>query len=158
MNYTNVDIWHIVTIILFSIKWGSLQPFVCIDYNILFHSFNCSDIWPLTSSFQCFEILRGNATFAIITFCWLVSFVVQLIPLTYYHSEHVFLIRKVFLVFILLAFLVCPLVFIIYTYSNIFRELTVILRKQRSSTYTGAIDKARTYETISTVIHENTSK
>ena len=104
------------------------------------------------------EVLSIRKTFAIIRFCWLVSVVVQLIPLTYYHSKHRFLIHKVFLVFILLAFLVCPLLFIIYTYLVIFHEVTVLLRKERSSAYTDASDKARTHETISKTIHENTSE
>ena len=70
----------------------------------------------------------------------------------------IILIHKIFLVLILLAFLVCPLIFIIYTYSTISRDVTVLLRKERSSTLTGASDKAGAHERISKAIHENTSE
>ena len=138
--------------------FNHLSALIIISYSTHLTAVTYERLQAVSNPLRYHEVLSIRKTFAIITFCWLVSFVVQLIPLTYYHSKHTFLIRKVFLVFILLAFLVCPLLFIIYTYLVIFREVTVLLRKERSSTYTDASDKARTHETISKTIHENTSE
>ena len=138
--------------------FNHLSALIIISYSTHLTAVTYERLQAVSNALRYHEVMSIRETFAIITFCWLVSFVVQLIPLTYYHSEHIFLIHKVFLVFILLAFLVCPLVFIIYTYSTIFREVTVLLRKERSSTYMDAMNKARRHETIAKTIHENTSE
>ena len=135
-----------------------LSALIIISYSSHLTAVTYERLQAVSNALRYNEVMSIRKTIVIIIFCWLVSFVVQSIPLTYYHSEHIILIHKIFLVFILLAFLICPLIFIIYTYSTILREVTVLLRRERSSTLTGAGDKARAHEMISKTIHENTSE
>ena len=135
-----------------------LSALIIISYSTHLTAVTYERLQAVSNALRYNEVMSIRKTLVIIIFCWLVSFIVQSIPLTYYHSEHIILIHKIFLVFILLAFLICPLIFIIYTYSTILREITVLLRRERSSTLTGAGDKARAHEMISKTIHENTSE
>ena len=138
--------------------FNHLSALIIISYSTHLSAVTYERLQAVSNALRYHEVMSIRKTFVIITFCWLLSFVVQSIPLTYYHSEHIIMIHKIFLVFILLAFLICPLIFIIYTYSTILREVTVLLRRERSSTYTDPDDKARAYVMISKTIHENTSE
>ena len=138
--------------------FNHLSALIIISYSTHLTAVTYERLQAVSNALRYNEVMSIRKTLVIIIFCWLVSFVVQSIPLTYYHSEHIILIHKIFLVFILSAFLICPLIFIIYTCSTILREVTVLLRRERSSTLTGVGDKARAHEMISKTIHENTSE
>ena len=77
------------------------------------------------------ELIPYSSAIKIVSICWAVPVVMQIVPAFWLHGPHAMQVHKFYLVFILVAFLMAPLVYLIYAYTVIYIEVKSLLQREK---------------------------